>query len=98
MLPFCAFAIEWWLKNQNKFNGASVRTQETSPGSGEFEITEWVVAGVAQPSNTEIIQIIAEYEIHCQNVEAEKALKKQALMDKLGLNADEFKTLAESLK
>lgn len=59
---FSAHAIEWWLKNLGKFNGAKIRTNETYQGSGLFEITQWEVCGIQQPSDYELEHILADYE------------------------------------
>lgn len=55
-------ALERWLTGQGKFVGSTVSTKETVPGNGDFQITEWVVAGVAQPNATAIATIISDHE------------------------------------
>jgi len=58
---FSAHALEWWLRGQGKFDGAKVSTKEIVPGSGDFVITQWDANGVPQPGESEINQIIANY-------------------------------------
>ena len=54
-----AIALEWWLRTQGKFDGAIVCTKEIN---GKFEIIEWKVLGVSQPTNAEVEKIIKDYE------------------------------------
>ena len=94
---FCAHALEWWLRKQDKFTGAKVCTSETSEGSNEFEITLWEVEGVLKPSDTEIVKIIEEYEAAMIDKTEDKEAKRQSLLNKLGLTDEEGKELKELL-
>ena len=53
--------LEWWLRSQGKFDGASVCTKQNPDGT--FSITKWIVNGVKQPTDSEVDQIIANYEL-----------------------------------
>ena len=44
ILKPCAHALEWWLREQDKFVGASVRTRQVLGG---YELYEWMVPGVS---------------------------------------------------
>ena len=50
-----AIALEWWLKEQDKFEGAKVCTKANL-------LTEWEVVGVAEPTDKQIEQIVTDYE------------------------------------
>jgi hypothetical protein len=82
---FCAQALEWWLRGQNKFVGAKVNTQETSPGSGQFVITQWDANGVAQPNDAAINQIISDYNADTSTKASDKASKKSSARTKLSV-------------
>ena len=56
---FSAHALMWWLKGQDKFDGANVRTRQLEDGT--WEVFEWNANGVPQPSEAEINTIIANY-------------------------------------
>ncbi len=57
--PPCAIQIEWWLRGQGKFEGASIRTHQI--GTNKYEITKWEVLGVDKPTDAEMLAIIASY-------------------------------------
>lgn len=50
----CAFALEWWLRGQNKFIGANIRTVGNV-------ITYWSADGVPQPTDEQVNQIVENY-------------------------------------
>ena len=56
---FFAYALEWWIKGLNKFDGASIRTRQLEDGS--FELFEWKVYGMEKPSDEEIKSIMVQY-------------------------------------
>jgi len=55
-----AAALEWWLRGQGKFEGANVSTRQNPDGT--YSITTWSVSGVTQPTDSEVDQIITNYE------------------------------------
>ena len=55
-----AIALEQWLKAQGKFSGAKICTKQNK--FGKYEITKWEVPGIAQPSYSEIEQIVSAFE------------------------------------
>ena len=55
-----ALALEWWLREQNKFNGAVVCTRQKKDGT--FIITRWEVSGIDKPTDAQIDVIFSDYE------------------------------------
>lgn len=53
-----AAALENYLRDMNKFEGSSVSTKEED---GKWVITKWVVAGVSQPTEAELKDIVKDY-------------------------------------
>ena len=56
--PYSAEALEWWLRQQGKWEHATVRTEMIR---GEWEITTWGVKDVKKPTDVEVLQIISDY-------------------------------------
>lgn len=55
-------ALEWWLRGQNKWTtSVNIHTGPHSSGTG-YEIKQWVVTDVPQPTEAEVEQIITDYE------------------------------------
>ncbi len=79
--PPCAIQIEWWLRGQGKFEGASIRTQQI--GTNKYEITKWEVSGVDKPTDAEILAIIDAYNARVK----EKTLGEQIEDIKQRLNS-----------
>lgn len=69
----CAAALELWLRDQDKFEGATVRTRKLK--NGNWEIFEWKVDGVEKPKDKEVENIIKQYE--------NKIIEKQQLEEKI---------------
>lgn len=86
-----AQALEWWLNTQGKFKGSSVCTAQNE--NGNFSITKWNVDGINQPTDKELDKIIDDYiSSVAQNIQTD-ATQKQAVLSKLGITDDEFKSL-----
>jgi hypothetical protein len=93
---FCAHAIEWWLRGQSKFEGSSVRTQQTE--NGLFDIVEWRVDGVAKPSDAEVTQIVNDYKAYLVTKKSQDSSKVDLILQKIGLTKLEFKELCDLIK
>lgn len=98
---YCANALEWWLRNQGKFDGAIVCTQEDSiqnengvfVGTGYFTITKWVVDGVNQPTDDQVNQIIIDYQADLVDHAAIIAQQKTSIINQfksLGFTDDQI--------
>lgn len=88
-LPHCAYALEWWLKEQGKFCNGAVGTQETEDG---FVITYWN-ADCPVPTEAEILQIISDYEADLiAKQQASEAAETNAInkLKALGLTDEEI--------
>ena len=69
-----AQALSWYLEAQGKLSGASIRTRQLP--NGTFEIFEWRVTGVPQPTDTEVNIIIDNYKASLIQDATDKALDK----------------------
>lgn len=69
-------ALEWWLRDQNKFDGARVETKDGV-------ITSWDANGVTQPTDVEITTIITNYEASVVSEKDSKKQRKRQLLDAL---------------
>lgn len=58
-LGYFAYALQWYLRKQGKFDGASIRTRQKDDGS--FELFEWKVEGMEKPTENEIKSIMVQY-------------------------------------
>ena len=58
----CAPALEWWVRNQGKIDGAKISTQQIK-GTDQYEITKWEVNGIVKPTDEQVNQIIQDYEL-----------------------------------
>ncbi len=100
----CAAALEWWLREQNKFEGAKVSTRQCNydpknlGATPLFEITKWEVDGVVKPTDAQINQIIIDYGASLVVSEQEKKDKKIAIKNKLGLSDSDMEDLKEAIK
>ena len=58
-MEYFAYALQWYLQKQGKFDGASIRTRQLA--TGEFELFEWKVEGMEKPTENEIKSIMVQY-------------------------------------
>jgi len=69
-----ALALEWWLKEQDKWVKPNIRTVEN-------ELTVWEVEGVKKPTLKEQAQIVADYEAQYTEPETQEEKLKRLEAD-----------------
>ena len=86
-----AIAIEWWLRGQNKIDGAKINTKQLP--DGKYEITHWEANGVSQPTNAQLEIIIDGYEQYLKDQEKFKKdsrLRVKAKLKDLGISQEDL--------
>ena len=91
-----AEALETWLRAQNKFDGAKVRT--SLDANGEYIITAWDVPGVAKPTEQEIQQIVSQADQDKASEKTSRKNRKKAVLQKMGLTKNDLKALIEMIE
>lgn len=77
----CATAIEWWLKSQNKFEGAKISTKKNDDGT--FSITQWEAQDVPKPTDEEVNNIVEDYQVYQEGIDSQKEVLYQSGSNKL---------------
>ena len=86
-----ALAIEWWLRGQDKFEGAKINTQELP--NGKYEITNWETNGVSQPTDAELEVIINNYEQYLKDkdkFQKESRARVKTKLKELGISQEDL--------
>ena len=86
-----AIAIEWWLRKQNKFEGAKINTKETP--DGKYKITNWEANGVSQPTDDDLEAIISDYEKYQKEQEKfkkEARIRVKTKLKELGISQEDL--------
>ena len=64
-------ALEWWLKEQNKFDGSNVFTRNG-------DLIDWGVNGVTRPNQNQINSIIRDYQTYLVQEKISRRNRKRA--------------------
>ena len=90
----CAYAIEWWLRDQNKWEGSDIRTKMEGD---DHVIGYWSANGVPEPTPAELEDIIDDYEQYLADLEQEKIDSKNKTKQKLSLTDKQLEELKQAL-
>jgi hypothetical protein len=93
MIKPIANAIDWWLNEQGKKG-----VVRTAYENCQYVLTAWTVAGVAQPTEAELVSIVSAYETELVNAKNIRLSIKNKLKNALGLTAQEMKYLLGFLR
>ena len=84
--PKVGIALEWWLREQDKFEGAKVCTKASL-------LTKWEVVGIAEPTDKQIEQIVTDYEAQLkikQEAEVSTLASVKTKLKNLGFTDEEI--------
>lgn|SRR3990167_3765634 len=86
-----ALAIEWWLREQDKFEGVKINTKQLP--DGKYDVTNWEVIGIQKPTDVELEVIINDYEQYLKDKDKsqkEKVIRVKTKLKELGILQDDL--------